>query len=252
VALVSPLELEYVISTSSVVAKSPRAYDLLMWAAKRLDMTKVSSQQDLTNWLRQEIIKQSRTYRVSPKDFANRFIGMVKFFTDPSLGFSVIKEVQMNAAYDYVEEAKYIYKNAKDIEDLYRFYLEAKETTFPPLAPKSMAAEYQNYLNKIKAEIAKVTRSPEYRTILNVLKEVKPIIRNKEYQHLPSTVIYNYIEQLKAAKKLSEELQQSLGLKYKINQKSINQALRVLNEAVRKKRILRRRPLRITRRRLRW
>jgi len=245
-------EMEGIIRTLPIVDRSPKAYDLLMWVAKKLDMTKVSSQTDLTKWLRETITEEAREYSVSPRDFAKRFRGMVKFFTDPSLGLEAIRQVQEEVAEDLVENARTTLATAQDIEDIYRFYRSAKEMEFPPLAPSKYRDEFLKYVDEAKAVIARVARSPAYKEILSVLKEMKPIIQNKEYERMSTWQLRQYLDRLRSARTIARDLRESLGIPYTINERSLSRAIRIISSELRKRPVvLRRRPLRVIRRRRR-
>lgn len=216
-------------------------------------MTKVSSQQDLTKWLREVITEQAKEIGVSPREFAKRFKGMVKFFTNPSLGLNTVKHVQDELLEEWVQEIDSTIKSAKDVEDLYRTYLYFKKQTPPPLANASYQYAYQGAFNKLKALIARVAKAPEYKQIVKAIRDAKEVVQTEQYKHMASWQIRKILDELQHARELSEELQEKLHYPYTINRKTISKLSTVLRKALASKRIVRARPLRRVRRRLlRW
>lgn len=246
-------ELVSIIRTSPVVQKSPKAEDLLLWAANKLDMTKVSSQQDLTKWLRDVITEQAKEIGVSPREYAKRFKGMVKFFTNPSLGLTAVKHVQDEMLEEWVQEIDTTMRSAKDVEDLYRTYLYFKQRQAPPLASANYQYAYKGAFDKLKALIARVARAPEYKEIVKAIKDAKQVVQNEQYKRMTSWQLRKLLDELQQARELSEELQKKLKYPYTINRKTISRLSSVLRKALASKKIARARPLRRVRRRLlRW
>lgn len=239
-------QIDSIIRSSSIVDKSPKAYELLRWAVKKLDFTKVSSQADLTRWLRETIKEEASTYDVSPRTFAKRFVGMVKFFTNPSLGLEAVRELQTAVAEDMVSEIKSAISGAKDLEDLQRIYVSYKNQQFPPLAPTRLKQEYTTYFDRLRRAIAAIVSEPEYREILNAIKNAKQVVESGEYKKMPRVKLIEIISDLRRAKKYASDIRRRLNIPYKINERTINRYMRKLQEVVRTRRphILRRRRLR--------
>lgn len=243
-------QIEDLIRGIDIIGKSPKAYDLLKWASTELDFTKVSAQQDLTRWLREVVRKESEKIGVTEKEFAKRFRGMIKFFTNPQLGLSAIREIQNDVAETMVSDIVEAVKSAKDVEDLQRLYIEYKDKKLPPLAEAKYQQAFDAELRKVRSIIARVVKQPEYKMILDALKEAKEMVANNKYKKASIVELTGVLAHLREASKISSDLQRELNLPLKINKKSINRYIRLFEREIQSRRVLRRRPLkRVLRRR---
>lgn len=242
-------EIDSIISDLSVVQTSPRAYDLLKWAASKLDFTKVSTQQDLTRWLYGVVRKESERMGVSPREYARRFKGMVKFFTDPRLGLSAVQEIQNEVAEEMAYDIRLAYSSATDLEDLQRTYVKYKDLEPPPLADNRLKQEVKNELNKLKAVIARVVSHPLYRHILSVLRDAQTLAKGENYKKASAVRLRGVIARLKAAKDIAKDIKKALNLPFTVNVKTIDRYARLFERELEARPIRPRRRLRLLRKR---
>lgn len=253
-AYVSPRNIEGIIEDLTIVQRSPKAYDLLKWASKKLDLTKVSSQTDLTQWLRETIKEQAQELGVTEKEFAKRFRGMVKFFTNTQYGLEAVREIQEGIAEKMVEDAQDAIVSAKDIEDIIRAYQRYRVARIPPLAPAVYQQQLDSAVADMRKHIAAVTRAPQYKEILEVLKRAKSIIEKEKYKELPRATLRSMLVELSTARAKATRLQKKLGIPYTIHTRTIDRYRNILRRELTRRAALRRRPLRRVRPRVirRW
>lgn len=260
-AYVSPRNIEGIIEDLTIVQRSPKAYDLLKWASKKLDLTKVSSQTDLTQWLRETIKEQAQELGVTEKEFAKRFRGMVKFFTNTQYGLEAVREIQEGIAEKMVEDAQDAIVSAKDIDDIIRAYQRYRVARVPPLAPAVYQQQLDSAVADMRKHIAAVTRAPQYKEILEVLKRAKSIIEKEKYKELPRATLRSMLVELSTAlvelsiaRAKATRLQKKLGIPYTIHTRTIDRYRNILRRELIRRAALRRRPLRRVRPRVirRW
>lgn len=236
--------LEEIIEDLDVVYKSPQAFYLLKWASERLDFTKVSAQQDLTRWLYNVVREESSKLGVSQREYTKRFKGMIKFFTDPKLGLSAIKEIQDEVAQMMVSDIQEELRAAEDLDDIQRIYIRYKGKSVPPLADTQYHQAFEAELRRAKYLIAQVVRHPDYKYILNVLREAKQMVDTGQYKEASLVRLRSIVARLRIASEISKDIQRALGLPFSVNQKSIKHYIRLFEREIESRPIRPRRPIR--------
>ena len=232
-----------VLEDLDIIDESPNAFYLLKWAAKTLDFTKISTQTDLTMWLRDTIKREAQRLGISEQEYMKRFKGMVKFFSDPSLGLRTAREIQEILAEEMVEDLKDSIRTITDFDDIVKIYNTFKELEIPPLAPARYAEEFRKDIQYLRSMIAKVTRHPDYRYVLYALRSARALTRDNRYKRVRRTELLEEVARLRRALEVARQIRKDLDFPLPIHEDSLQRYISIFVREIRERPVIRRRRL---------
>ena len=224
-----PLEL---IETLDIVDESPNVAYLLEWAAKELDLTKVSSQTDLTRWLEKVVERESKRLGIDESEYKKRFKGMIKFFTQPNLGLKSVSEIQNEIAEDILESLEADASAIKDYEDLIRVIQDYKDVELPPLASQKIKNEFSNTIRKLLGYRDKVRSHKDYTEFLRELNLVRETIRTGRYKMLSRRMKRRLLFRIRFLMMEAERIRRDTGVPFGIFKRKLNEYLKKVRESL--------------------
>lgn len=221
-----------VLESLDIVDSSPQVLYLLEWVAKELDLTRVSSQTDLTRWLQGVIEKESKRLGISESEYKKRFKGMIKFFTQPDLGLKSVQEIQEEIAQEILESLKSEEATIRDYEDLLQVLQEYKDVALPPLTPARIKNEFASEIRKLESYRMRIRSHPLYPILLSELRRIKDIITSGRYKLMPRRRRAGLLIRIRSLLRTAEKIRKDVGAPFGIFRRKLEKYRKIIRESL--------------------
>lgn len=132
-----------------------RYKQLVMWIARKVDLSGVDSQATLIRWMDRVIDEEAERLQVDRRDYERRFKGLIKFLRDPHLAWRrVVVPYQIKIAEQFISDITERGATAKTLKDYQDILQELRDFTLPPAAEPV----YKAQIDKLRKNFSEIVR----------------------------------------------------------------------------------------------